>query len=123
VLEAAVPLLRFLAVQRPKECHNVVAQVGTDALDQLQDSLIDEKTKLDKANLLRDNNPLHALFADLSVAQGSMGIKIRGRPVPKPVVRHEPTSELLGGIFVAHSAGMPDEILLPRVFFSPACCI
>ena len=120
MLEAAVPLLRFLAVQRPAECHDVVMQVGTDALDQLQDSLIDEKTKLEKANLLRDNNPLHTLLADLSVAQGSMGIKIRGRPVPKPVVTHGPTSEILSGIFVAHSAGMSDE--LPR-FLRTACCM
>ena len=86
-------------------CHDILAHVGTGALDQLEDSLIDERTKLEKANLLRDNNPLHALLADLNVAQGSMRIKIRGRPVPKPVVRHEAASALLGQLMGGgHSA-------------------
>lgn len=115
MLEAALPLLRFMAVQQPGACHDVLARVGTDALDQLEDSLVDEKMKLEKSNLLRDNNPLHALLADLNVAQGSMRIKIRGRPVPKPVMTHDARSELLRGIFSTETAAGRNHASLRQI--------
>ena len=103
VVELAVALLRFMAVQQPSMCRQILKDAGTQALDKLQSSLIDEKLKLEKAALLRDNNPLHTLLADISVAQACMGIKIQGRPLPKPVGRHAPTSDLLSAYFAAET--------------------
>ena len=101
VLELAVPLLRLLATQRPGLCKGVVDMEGTDALDRLESDLLDEKAKLEKATglALKDNNPLIALISDLKIAQGAMGIKIRGKPLPKPIKKHAPASDLLDQFF------------------------
>lgn len=88
-----------MAVQQPDLCRVKLEQTGTEALDLLESHLLDEKLKLEKGLLLRDNNPLHTIIADLAIAQGAMGIKIRGRPLPKPVLAHLPGSDLLSGIF------------------------
>ena len=96
-----MPLLRLLATQRPGLCKGVVDTEGTDALDRLESDLLDEKAKLEKATglALKDNNPLIALISDLKIAQGAMGIKIRGKPLPKPIKKHAPASDLLDQFF------------------------
>lgn len=99
LIEIAIALLRFIAVQQPDLCRGVLEHTGTGALDLLESCLFDEKLKLEKNLLLRDNNPLHTIIADLAIAQGVMGIKIRGRPLPRPVLAHLPGSDLLSGIF------------------------
>jgi len=48
VVELAVALLRFMAVQQPSMCRQILKDAGTQALDKLQSSLIDEKLKLEK---------------------------------------------------------------------------
>jgi hypothetical protein len=70
VLEVAVPLLRFMAVRYPDVCREIIEKVGTESLDKLEGNLLDEKQKLEKAMLLRENNLLHILIADLAIAQG-----------------------------------------------------
>ena len=109
VVELAVALLRFMAVQQPAMCRRILEEAGTQALDKLQNSLIDEKLKLEKAAQLRDNNPLHTLLADLAVAQACMGIKIQGRPLPKPVGRHAPASALLSAYFPTGAGEEPNR--------------
>ena len=103
VIETAVPLLRFMAVQHPHLCREIVAHESSAALDSLEARLLDDKQRLEKALLLRDNTPVHSLIADLAVAQSSMGITIRGRPVPKPVALLSPSSDLLRGLFTQGS--------------------
>jgi len=103
VIETAVPLLRFMAVHHPHLCREIVAHESSAALDSLEARLLDDKQRLEKALLSRDNTPVHSLIADLAVAQSSMGITIRGCPVPKPVTLHSPSSDLLRGLFTQGS--------------------
>lgn len=72
VLEVAVPLLRFLAVNQPQMCRDIIEQVGTVALDTLDSHLADQKMKLDSSH--HKDNAFEDLFgtllADLTIAQG-----------------------------------------------------